>query len=298
MGLPNIGLRANSAVEHHNGVSPRIRSFHLMKKTKDPLDKFYTKSKVVDLVLQHIDLNAYDKIIEPSAGDGQFYKRLPEEKRLGYDISPDCDGLIEADFIQVDLTNVITEQDVVLSIGNPPFGKNSKLAVSFFNKCAKVSDTIAFILPRTFRKPSVINRLDDNFSLIKEFALPEDSFYVPEGEERKVPTVFQVWEKREQPRKPIATLTDHKDFSFCKPEHADFCIRRVGVAAGKVYTDYNEMKRSPTSHYYIKAEEDNVINKFRSIDWNDKTGPKYDTAGNPSISKHDLITAYNQRRRR
>jgi len=265
-----------------------------MKKGKQGLDKFYTKNEVVDLVFENIDINAYDCLIEPAAGDGQFLKRLPREKSFGFDISPDCDMVIKADFLEIDLE----KHGKVISIGNPPFGKNASLAVKFFNKCAQFSDTIAFILPRTFRKPSVINRLDKNFFLKKELILPLASFYTPGNKaDYNVPTVFQIWEKRHQPRKKVATLTKHKDFTFCSPSdknEADFCIRRVGAGAGTVYADFKEEKRSHKSHYYIKQKKDNTIDKFRSIDWNDKSGAKYDTVGNPSISKHDLITAYNK----
>ena len=283
-------------------------------KGKQGLDKFYTKNEVVDLVFENIDIDAYDCLIEPAAGDGQFLKRLPKEKSFGFDISPDCGMIIETDFLEIDLEDFSNKQEYgetdlstfqsclkhgkIISIGNPPFGKNASLAVRFFNKCAQFSDTIAFILPRTFRKPSVINRLDKNFFLKKEIILPLASFYTPENKaDYSVPTVFQIWEKRDQPRKKVATLTKHKDFTFCSPSdknEADFCIRRVGAGAGAVYTDFKEEKRSHKSHYYIKQKKDNTIDKFRSIGWNDKSSAKYDTAGNPSISKHDLITAYNK----
>ena len=58
-----------------------------------------------------------------------------------------------------------------LTIGNPPFGKNSSLAISFFNKAAEFSDIIAFILPQTFSKDSVKNRLNLSFFLIMEVIL-------------------------------------------------------------------------------------------------------------------------------
>ena len=42
------------------------------------------------------------------------------------------------------------------------------------------ADTIAFILPRTFRKASVINRLSEKFNLILETMLPKNSFHLPD----------------------------------------------------------------------------------------------------------------------
>ena len=36
----------------------------------------------------------------------------------------------------------------VLFFGNPPFGRNSSLALKFIKKCCIHGDTIAFILPK------------------------------------------------------------------------------------------------------------------------------------------------------
>jgi hypothetical protein len=64
------------------------------------------------------------------------------------------------------------ENKKYLIIGNPPFGKSSSIAIKFFNKAALFSECIAFILPRTFKRISIQNRLDLNFSLIYTKDLP------------------------------------------------------------------------------------------------------------------------------
>ena len=71
----------------------------------------------------------------------------------------------------------------------------------------------------------------------------------------------------------------------------DFSIQRVGGNAGKVFDD---CKRHWRSHHFIKIKNHKVDVKaiFKSIDWEIPDGPKFDTAGNPSISKNDFIRYY------
>jgi len=267
------------------------------------LDQFYTKPAIVQQVMKMIDCSEYDLIVEPAAGAGDFYKRLPESTRVGLDLEPACAGLARQDFF--DYRPPMTKN--ILTIGNPPFGKNSSMAVKFFNHAAEFSDCIAFIVPRTFRKPSITNRLNNNFHIVEQRLLPIEAFYTPSGESYSVPTVFQIWERRPAQRAKITTLKEHSDFEFVpisKPptdeqkviqcNKSDFCVRRVGSAAGKVYKDYGTKYRDWKSHYYIKQKWDRVEEIMSKIKWDNNESPKYDTAGNPSISKHELIKFYIQ----
>ena len=265
------------------------------------LDQFYTKSSIAESVVGMIDCTSYDLVLEPSAGAGDFYKLLPKSTRYGIDLAPAHPDIVKEDFFNFKPSPVGN----ILTIGNPPFGKNSSLAVKFFNHAAEFSDCIVFILPRTFRKPSIINRLNKNFHLVDQKLLPIESFYIPSGQSYKVPTVSQVWKKRQEQRQKIPTLSAHDDFSFVpieKPmdehrkkiqcDNSDFCIRRVGGAAGKIFKDYNINYRDWKSHYYIKQNYHEVEKIMSNIEWDYNESPKYDTAGNPSISKHELIKAY------
>ena len=270
------------------------------------LDQFYTKPEIVESVIAMVDFDEFNYIIEPSAGAGDFLKRLPEEKRVGVDLEPASPEIIKSDFFDF----VPKIQEKVLTIGNPPFGKNSSLAVKFFNKAAEYSECIAFIVPRTFRKPSVINRLHPKFHLSEQIILPVKAFYLPGGGDYSVPTVFQIWHKREEDRGKIKTTITHPDFDFVsismKPsdkdkqkqrEVSDFCVRRVGAAAGQVYEADGEKYRDWKSHYYIKQNIPGVREIMEGIDWNYLESPKHDTAGNPSISKNDLINFYNRQQK-
>ena len=255
--------------------------------------------------MEKIDFEQYNIIVEPSAGKGDFFKSLPQSKRIGVDIEPHARNIVKLDFLaSSELVELIfchtAMRDCnikILTIGNPPFGKNSSLAKKFFNRAASFSNTVAFILPRTFRKPSVQNYLNENFHLIHDELLELDSFYVFEENKKRsyeVPTVFQVWERRESKRETIPVFTDCEDFDFVAKEEGKFSIRRVGGSAGKVFDDCD---REVPSHYFIKPDpaKENVKKVLSSIEWSEDS-PKYDTVGYPSISKDDLIKYYLEKR--
>ncbi len=277
-------------------------------------DQYYTKPDTAKKCLELLgsDLSKFEHIIEPSAGRGDFYNLLPVDKRIGLDIDPKADGIIALDFFNFD----IRKRGPVLTIGNPPFGKNASLAQKFFEKAATFSDIIAFILPRTFRKPSMVNRLNKQFHLVKNVLLDKESFYIDVGngpQDYSVPCVFQVWAKKTKAlaeskptwaretiaRAPIDELEQHEDFSYVVAEDADFAIRRVGAHAGKVFIA-DVAGLSKASHYFIKSNAVGVATifvraweeKWRPEADPDETGTKYDTAGNPSLSKPELIHAY------
>ena len=112
-------------------------------------------------------------------------------------------------------------------VGNPPFGKNSSLALRFVNKAAEFAEIVAFILPCTFKKASVLRKLNPNLHLLGELKLEQNAFEF-EGAAYDVPCVFQVWQ-RKSARRPVAdSPLVHPDFQFCGPEEASFAIRRVG----------------------------------------------------------------------
>jgi hypothetical protein len=255
------------------------------------LDQFFTNHDVVDNCLSTIDVSMYDVVIEPSVGSGSFYNKIVHENIKAIDLEPQFLETIKMDFLKY---NEYTLFDSlmgvnILVIGNPPFGKNSSLAVKFFKHASTFANTIAFVLPRTFRKPSVQNRLHDHFHLEKEIILPKNSFHTPDGKDVDVPCVWQIWERRSEIREKIIRRITHEDFMFVKREDADFLIQRVGGGAGIVVRNFtNETPKLP-AYYNIKGY-DEVCSVFERIDWDKST--KYDTAGNPSLSKDDIIIMY------
>lgn len=252
------------------------------------LDQFYTRKEVAKQCFAFLKKTLTNKLglegpyywLEPSAGTGAFFNLLPEENRLGIDLDPQVDGIISSDFLDYDLprTDYIT-------VGNPPFGKNASLALKFINKAAAHSQVVAFIVPKTFKKESLVNRIDSSLHLAAELPLIENAFVFNE-KDYAVPCVFQVWVKKQTPRIKWKSALTHKDFSFVKREEADIAFQRVGVNAGRVKKEFNNVAAS--SHYFIKASPE-VVRNLESIDWN---RVKHNTAGNPSISRGELVRLY------
>jgi hypothetical protein len=256
------------------------------------LDQFYTHQKIAlkcfQVIEEEINLKSF-MLIEPSTGTGSF-SNLFHENSISLDLDPKQDYIIKQDFLEFKLTKEKNPNNhKVITIGNPPFGKKSSLAIKFFNKSAEYSDYICMIFPQTFKKDSVVNRLDTNFHLIKEIILEKNSF-VFEGKPYNVKSVFQIWQKKNVKRTEIIQKKESKYFQFVnKKDNPDFAIRRVGGLAGKLIEDFINYKES--SHYYIKTniKKEKLI-KYIKESYDNLRQQAYYSAGNPSISKHEFIT--------
>ena len=177
-------------------------------------DKFYTKKEIAQKCIEFI--KKYYKlenevVLEPSAGFGNFLDFL--EKFEAYDLLPEDNRIIQKDFFTFE-----SNKKDYITIGNPPFGKRSKMAIDFFNKAAQYSKAICFIVPVSFMKWSVQKQLDNNFKLIDYFYLPLNSF-LDRDKEFSIRTVFQVWTKKEENSLPDIRLKksppiSHKDFNI------------------------------------------------------------------------------------
>jgi len=259
------------------------------------IDKFYTKSIVVDMCLnfvkKYISVNENDLIIEPSAGNGSFIKgikTLSNNFRF-YDLEPDNSEIINQDYLLYNYSNIKETFNKIHIIGNPPFGRQSSLAIKFIKKSCEFCDTISFILPKSFKKDSLKKTFPLNFHLIFEIDLPEKSFLVG-GVEHNVPCIFQIWGKKEINRAETVKLEPLNFIFVKKTENPDISFRRVGVNAGVIDKKIDE--KSVQSHYFIKFTNERSItdniNKLSTItyDFNNTVGPK-------SISKYELIFKFN-----
>ncbi|MBE5925630.1 MAG: hypothetical protein E7270_01370 [Lachnospiraceae bacterium] len=252
---------------------------------KDVYDRFYTKHDIVDLCLSYIDVAKYDMIIEPSAGNGAFSSKIKNCK--SYDIVPAADNIIKANWFELDKSNFSSNS---LVIGNPPFGEQNSLSVNFFNEAATFCKTIAFILPKSFKKVSVQNRLNLYFHLITEVDLPENSFLL-NNENYSVPCVFQIWERDNIPREKIKLKTTTDLFSFVDKESAKIRIPRVGGNAGKATLNLDGAK---TSNYFIinntELSDEQFVDFVNSLKFPSITY----TVGPKSLSKGELIAIFEE----
>jgi len=233
-------------------------------------EQFYTPKELAktlsNRVAQVIGGLTNRTVLEPAGGTGSFVtaaKELGAKKVLSFDIEPKADGVILADF----LTNEIKGITDAVTISNPPFGRNNSLSIPFFNKAAKHSQYIAFIVPRSWRKWSVINRLDRNFHLIHDEDLAID--YVDETghtlwQKARLNTCFQIWEKRETQRELIKV----KDFGLItkvSPLDADVALTVFGYSCGKVRTEFERIPNSTVM--FLKLNDKRVLASLNRVDF-------------------------------
>jgi hypothetical protein len=210
--------------------------------------------------------------VEPSAGQGAFLNSIPETyDKIGIDIEPGPGAdvnILKQDF----LTWVLppqppkTNQKPVIIFGNPPFGRQSSLAKAFIAHSCKIASTyiIAFILPRSFVKPSMSCAFESHFHCIHSSDVERNAFVLGGGggsggdgdASYDVPCVFQIWQKRSVPRIVPEKITE-KGFRYVKgTDPHNIVIRRVGVYAGRCYINsHDETEYSFQSHYFIKLDE-------------------------------------------
>jgi hypothetical protein len=257
---------------------------------RDTIDKYYTKRDVVEkcmaAVKQYLDIKPTDTIIEPSAGDGAFIDAINaiSSHALFYDILPQHPAIQPQDFLQLP-----TPMEPTHVIGNPPFGRQSSLAIQFIKKCCQFAKSISFILPKSFKKDSMRRHFSPHYHLLYEMDMPSHSFLVNQ-QDCDVPCVFQLWEYREDVRE-TPSKKEPAGFVFTTKEDADISFRRVGVYAGtiKQVTDVSEQ-----SHYFIKFTNGKTVaenmKRLSGI-----TFTTDNTVGPKSISKQELIAEFNQR---
>ena len=258
------------------------------------LDQLYTNPHIAqtcfDGMLKLVSKQNRRVFLEPSAGNGSFSDCVLTAgfKCVAFDLDPKKPYIVRSDFFDVTADQVCGSFDEVCVIGNPPFGKNSSLAVRFFNHCAMLAGTICFVVPKTFKKQSIHNRLNLNFHLKKSIDLPKDSFLF-NGEPYDVPCVFQIWQWKPNKRRKVKSKNECALFRFVKKEQADFAVRRAGGRAGTAFIDVNVC--SEQSNHFCKAinkSAEEVVKLINSINFSVIANS---TAGVRSVSKGELIRA-------
>ncbi len=248
------------------------------------LDKFYTKKEVAQECIDLIpDLDTYDFVVEPSAGNGAFSSLI---KCQAYDIEPEASGIIKKDWFEVKELG----GNHILILGNPPFGERSKDAKRFIkHSIALKVETIAFVLPDTFSKLSNQSIFPERWRLIVEHKINDCHFLTRKGE-YYVPCSFYVWTRRtegENLRQRKVPLTS--DFAF-RPRgdaSADFSINGN---SGKI-KELNQIT-NPKAEHYIKAQDKSVSELkdiFTKISYPFKSSCN---GGNAWISQQDILKAY------
>ncbi len=217
-------------------------------------EQFYTPPAVAENIIKNVkkrvgNLSSHT-LLEPGGGTGSFIEAARAHgltKVISFDIEPHHKKIKRGDFLEQDIF-----RKGLITITNPPFGRNNSLSIPFFNKAAQVSDLIVFIVPRSWRKWSVQNRLDQNFHLVKDDDLAINYVDVNGQDSHakdRLRTCVQYWERRDTLR-PLIKVQDMGIIERTTPELADAALTMFGYNCGSLTTDFE--RRKITTRMYLK----------------------------------------------
>jgi predicted RNA methylase len=232
-------------------------------------EQYYTPTALAERLVGEVATLVGDfgtrTVIEPAGGTGSFVEaaeRAGAARVLSVDIEPKHARVNLGDFLEVELPahNAIT-------ISNPPFGRNNSLSIPFFNRAAEVSEYIAFIVPRSWRKWSVINRLDHRFHLVSDHDLTLDYLDdagVSLSSRKLLATCFQVWQRRDELRARVV-VTDNGFVAKCSPAEADVALTVFGFGCGTVRTEFDRQPNS--TRMFLKLGHPRALEALQAVDF-------------------------------
>ena len=245
-------------------------------------DAFFTKPHIAERFVAKVDeildIKGFDNVIEPSAGAGDIYNLLPKHNRIGVDIFPMAEDIIKSDFFKYEIPDGSN-----IFVGNPPFGRNSDLAIRFFNKCATNASAIAFIIPRNWVNNRIHNHLNKDFGLYYSAILPKNSFTL-DGSNYDVGCVAQIWLRTDlvddldiQPQfeswnddvsqEQIDSLVNYQDKNNCyTPRDLWSSNKNLRMVTGrpKEHKDFKTCFFSPATP---SNTPEFVLNQYNKSDW-------------------------------
>ena len=283
------------------GSSPTRR-----KKKMCELDQFFTeRSCAVECWRSFRNLGLAgdeDFYIEPSAGDGAFLELLPESRRVGVDLDPQHPEISKRDFLKW-RSNTRPEETVV--IGNPPFGIRGNVALDFLVKSCRIAHSVAFILPRCFRKYALQRHVPSNMRLVMETSLPGDAFRLPSGKPYRVNCVFQVWTSKSNLRQDLRQTEpepkEHPDFEMFQYNNTPQALKHFErdfdfAVPCQGWQDYTRRESDPDAcernkqWMLLKARSAKSLKRLHNIDYEKLA---YSTGTSvPGFRKCDLVSAY------
>lgn len=241
----------------------------------------YCYNKFLEVLKKYNDFENEYTFIEPSAGNGSFLKVLPVGKRIGLDIEPKCDEIIQQDYLDWNPS----KNKKYIVIGNPPFGLRGQLALKFINHSSTFADYVCFILPQLFESDGkgVPRKRVTGLNLVHSEKL-NTKFESPDGKDINVQCIFQIWSKyhindnyviNKNKNKNItiyslsdggtpSTTRNKKMFYKCDAYIPSTCFGKDNM---RYYDSFDNLpRRKGYGVIFTKNKEEN-IKKFMSIDW-------------------------------
>ena len=232
-------------------------------------EQYYTpKPLALELVAQIekvLGSLAGKTVLEPAGGTGSFIdavQAIGVANVISFDIEPLHELVTFGDFLEQEI-----KESNLITISNPPFGRNNSLSIPFFNHAAKVSDAICFIVPRSWRKWSVTNRLDLGFALALDLDIDidyVDAAGTPLSDKNHLATCFQIWKKVDAPR-ALVRVTDKGIIEKVSPELADVSLTIFGYGCGKVKTQFEPVAN--TTQMFLKLKHPQALAALESVDY-------------------------------
>jgi predicted RNA methylase len=193
--------------------------------------------------------------LEPAGGNGSFIEALAERginRVEAVDLYPKHALVRRGNFLDFEPSN-----KNLVTISNPPFGRNNALAIPFFNHAAVFSEYICFLVPRSWRKWSVQNRLAENFHKVLDedvFVSYEDEKGIAVRQANNLRTCFQIWQRQSVARAKIV-VPDNDLIQKVPPEQAELAIRAFGFGCGKVLDNFDPKKNTTLMFLKVKNQE-------------------------------------------
>ncbi|MEY4078803.1 MAG: hypothetical protein RIS80_572 [Actinomycetota bacterium] len=232
-------------------------------------EQYYTPPALAEALVLEVKKLVGDfasrTVVEPAGGTGSFVEaaeRAGAKRVLSVDIEPKHERVGYGDYLSVELP----AHDAI-TISNPPFGRNNSLSIPFFNRAADHSEFIAFIVPRSWRKWSVINRLDRRFHLVADHDIDID--YVDAlgenlSQRKLLATCFQIWQRRVDQR-PLYKVQDRGLIQKVGPEDADVALTIFGYGCGTVHTEFE--RKANTTRMFLKLNHPRALEALQSVDF-------------------------------
>lgn len=250
----------------------QLKQMNTQNKRTTGKEQYYTPNHIAKECVRVMKRYVSSDVIwlEPAGGTGAFIEALLEAnieqtKIISFDIEPKHSLVKQTyNFLNEDVTCLASQQIVTLT--NPPFGRCNSLCVPFFNKCANVSTHIGFIVPKSWRKWSVINKLHKNFHLVYDEELKID--YIREADTKSngnLKTVFQIWQRKETVREKL-TAENRGYIQKSTPENADVSLTVFGRGCGNVKTDFKRVNN--TTQMFLKTQHPWVLQALQSVNYN------------------------------
>jgi predicted RNA methylase len=233
-------------------------------------EQYYTPNDTAQEIFENLlemvpDLSSR-VFIEPAGGTGSFINaaiKVGIKDIISYDIEPHHPKVKAGDFLlqQIDAVNAIT-------VTNPPFGRNNSLSIPFFNHSAKTSEYIVFVVPRSWRKWTVQNKLDRRFELLRDDDLTIN--YVDVNGEHgyknnNLRTCIQYWKRSDTNLRPIYAVEDMGIITKCKFDEADVSLTIFGYGCGTVKTDFP--RKPNTTQMFLKLNHPMALEALQSVDF-------------------------------